>query len=105
MEIHSIPVISTAHLTREVAERLSKEGNNNPWCPCASWEHGFFVHLDDLEARAVEGEPTPRCLIEIRDWMRKKNLSAINGDLNTRADWVRLDQDADTVNELNSYPW
>ncbi|MDF9778843.1 hypothetical protein [Pseudomonas baetica] len=105
MEIHSLPVISTSHITQEVAERLTKEGNNNPWCPSASWEHGFFLHLDELEARASETVTIPQCLIDIRDWMRKKKLSAINGDLKTRADWVRLDQDADIEDDLPSYDW
>ncbi|MGE8063935.1 hypothetical protein [Pseudomonas sp. NPDC089569] len=105
MEIHSLPVISTAHVTQEVADRLTKEGNNNPWCPCASWEHGFFLHLDELEARESDDVTIPQCLIDIRDWLRAKDLRNTCGDSTTRADWVRLDQDCDTVEGLPTYDW
>ncbi|MHC5194928.1 DUF5983 family protein [Pseudomonas frederiksbergensis] len=105
MEIHSLPVISTAHLTEEVAALLTKEGNNNPWCPCASWEYGFFLHLDDLEARMSETVTIPQCLIDIRDWLRAKNLRSTCGDTTVRADWVRLDQSADAEEGLPAYDW
>lgn len=105
MEIHSLPVISTSHISQEVAERLTKEGNNNPWCPCASWEHGFFLHLDELEVRESETVTIPKCLIQIRNWLREKNLRTTNGNTTTRADWVRLDSDGEIQNGLQSYPW
>lgn len=105
MEIHSVPVISTNHLTKEAAERLSAAGNKNPWCVCASWEHGLFLHLDDLEAATTEEDPVPQCLYDIRDWMRSKNLICTSGNTTFRGDWVRLDGDADTEEDLRSYDW
>ncbi|MCK1789002.1 hypothetical protein [Pseudomonas violetae] len=105
MEIICLPVISTAHVTQEVAERLTNEGNNNPWCPGASWEHGFFLHLDELEARSSETVTIPQCLIDIRNWLRAQNLRSTNGVRSMRTDWVRLDQDADVAEGLPSYDW
>lgn len=105
MELQTLPVISTNHLTQEVAERLTASGNKNPWCVCASWEHGFFLHLDDLEAAECEADPMPQCLIDIRDWLRAKNLICTDGDRTFRGDWVRLDGDADPVDDLPSYDW
>jgi hypothetical protein len=105
LELHTLPVISTCHLTKEVSERLTNDAQNNPWCTCASWEHGFFLHLDDLESSETNGESMPQCLIDIRDWMRTKNLRSTHGDVTMRADWVRLDSAADTEDDLPSYDW
>jgi hypothetical protein len=105
MEIHSLPVISTSHITQEVAERLTKEGNNNSWCVCASWENGFFLHLDDLEAAVCQDDSTPQCLFDIRDWLRTKNLICTDGDHRFRGDWVRLDSDGAVQEDLPSYDW
>lgn len=105
MEIQSLPVISTCHLTQEVADRLTKDGNENPWCVCASWEHGFFLHLDELEAAESDDEPTPQCLFDIRDWLRAKNLPCTDGDRQFRGDWVRLDSSAETQEDLRAYDW
>lgn len=105
MEQHCIPNISTAHLTKEIADRLAKDGNNNPWCVCASWEEGFFLHLDELEASESEEEPTPQCLFDIRDWMRTKNFVCTDGDIRFRGDWVRLDSAAAAQDDLPVYEW
>jgi hypothetical protein len=105
MELHVLPVISTNHLTQEVAERLTNDGNNNPWCVCASWENGFFLHLDELEGAESEEEPAPQCLFDIRDWLRAKNLVCTDGDQKFRGDWVRLDSDAEPQDDLPSYDW
>lgn len=98
LEIHKIPCISTAHLTKEVAEQLEHERDDNPWCPCAAWPHGFFLFLDDLE---VNDEEAPQCLVDIRDWLR--NLECQSTVDNSR--WVRLDCDAERVEGLAAYDW
>lgn len=98
VEIHTIPAISTAHLTKEVAERLTAEGNKNPWCPCAAWDYGYFLFLDELEAS--DGE-VPQCLLDTRDWLRNLEDRGILGS----SRWVRLDRDADTVDGLPTYDW
>lgn len=98
LEIHKIPMISTAHLTREVADVLTKRRDGNPWCPCAAWEFGYFLFLDNPEAGRA---PVPQCLLDIRDWLRKQEAAGVLD--NSR--WVRLDGDAPTVEELPTYDW
>lgn len=117
MEIHHIPVISTGHLTREVAEYLTAHGDDNPWCVCAPYQEGFFLYLEELEAYDPESvhsdlasvvgrPPMPQCLIDIRDWMRKHDLPFIaDGARLGPACWVRLDSDADPTPDLPTYDW
>lgn len=93
ISVHQIPVISTGHLTQEVAERLTANGDKNPWCPCAEWEFGFFLYLDEPEAGLEE---PPQCLLDIRDWLKASGFTAC---------WVRLDCDADRVPDLPFYDW
>ena len=88
-----VPTISTGHLTEEVAAQLTNQGDKNPWCPCAEWDYGFFLYLEEPEAR---GEETPQCLLDIRDWLRAEGFTDC---------WVRLDCDADQVPNLPAYNW
>lgn len=98
LEIHGIPVISTAHITREVASRLDSEHQN--WCACAVYRDvGFFLFLDELPS--TEEDPVPQCLLDIRDWRMKLESE---GKLDNSR-WVRLDCDADTVEGLTTYDW
>ena len=97
LEIHTIPVISTAHITREVANRLDSE--HQPWCACACYRDvGFFLYLDE---HSDMDEPVPQCLLDIRDW--RMSLEREGKLDNCR--WVRLDCDADTVDGLPTYDW
>lgn len=96
LEVVRMPVISTAHLTKEVAEILLKQGNDNPWVPCANWEYGHFLYLDDPEAREGEDEADITCLYAIRDWLREQGFTD---------SWVRLDCDAEPVEGLPTYDW
>lgn len=98
IEIHHIPVISTGHLTQEVAERLTQERNENPWCVCAEWEHGFFLYLDEPEAGTEE---CPQCLLDIRNWLRRMETTSVIDNCR----WVRLDTDADAADTLPFYDW
>ena len=117
METHPIPVISISHLTREAAEYLTAHGDDNPWCVCATYQEGFFLYLDELEAydpesvhpdlaAAVGRPPMPRCLIDIRDFLCKQGLHAEeNARPLGRSCWIRLDRDADPVDGLPTYDW
>jgi hypothetical protein len=99
---HEIPVISTAHITLEVATRLDAENDRNPWCPCAAWSYGYFLYLDEPEAGLTE---PPQCLLDIRDWLRKQPMQ-VDGRLGTPGScWVRLDSDAEKVDGLPTYDW
>lgn len=98
LEIHTIPVISTAHITREVAERL--DSGHQQWCACAVYHDvGFFLYLD--EPQPAEGDPVPQCLLDIRDWRMKLERE---GKLDNSR-WVRLDCDADPAECLPTYDW
>lgn len=90
IEVHQIPVISTSHLTREVAEQLTRERDKNPWCTCAAWEHGYFLYLDELP------EGAPKCLEDICQWLKKHSFTAC---------WVRLDCDGAPQEDLPTYDW
>lgn len=90
IETHEIPVISTAHLTREVSETLSQYNDKNQWCACASWQFGYFLYLDELE------EDAPKCLEDICEWLKENNFTDC---------WVRLDGSASEVETLPTYEW
>lgn len=98
LEIHTIPVISTAHITEEVSRRLS-DGSSR-WCACAEYvDCGFFLYLD--EPHGTEFDPVPQCLLDIRDWRKRLQLE---GRLDNSC-WVRLECDADPVEDLPVYDW
>lgn len=100
MELHTIAVISTSHLSQDVARILTAQGNNNPWVSCSSWEHGFFLHLEELE------QSTPQCLIDIRNWLRSKELPCSDsGGQKWFGTWIRLDGDAEPESDLPRYDW
>jgi hypothetical protein len=90
LEVHQVPVISTAHLTEETSKALTALGNENTWCVCASWEHGFFLYLDELD------DDVPQCLRDIADWLKRRGFTDC---------WVRLDSDADRADTLTAYEW
>jgi len=90
IETQQIPVISTAHLTREVAEVLDEQGYKNPWCVCAAWKFGYFLYLDEL------GEDAPQSLRAIHGWLTKHGFTDR---------WVCLDPDAPEVETLPTYEW
>ena len=96
IESHNIPVISTPHLTVDVAEALTNQRNNNPWAPCADWEHGFFLCLERIGRHCGEPVAAPRCLSDIREWLIDNGFNSC---------WVRLDSDGPTVGDLPSYEW
>ena len=102
LEVHGIPVISTAHLTKEVADVLTKKGDGNPWVCCVPWGYGYFICLDDLdEPYSPDGDPVPQCLLDICNWRRKLERE---GKLDNSR-WVRLDCDADRADSLPTYDW
>lgn len=92
IEIHRIPVISTAHITQEVSDRLDR--NDNPWVACANYVGcGYFLYVEEPYGGE---EPVPQCLLDICDWLTKH-------DFTDR--WVRLDGDGDEADDLPVYDW
>lgn len=91
-ETMQLPVISTGHLTQEVAARLTKEGDNNPWVICAPYDCGYFLwisHDQDDELKM------PQCLRDIRAVL----------DIGSTGVWVRLDSDAGFHPQIPVYNW
>lgn len=87
VERMTLPVISTAHLTEEVARRLAGDGDDNPWgFTCAPYAEGVFLWL------GAPDKNDPQCLRDIQKWLGAPG-------------WVRLDSDAPKVKELPTYEW
>lgn len=86
----TMPVISTGHLDKETADLFSRLGDKNEWCPCLAWDYGWILYLDDV---FDEG---PQCLNDICDWLQKHGFHDC---------WVRLDRDAEQVEDLPYYDW
>lgn len=98
LEVHTIPVISTAHITEEVAQQLAR--NPYRWCAGAAFsDSGFFLFLDDPTPEL--GDEVPQCLLDIRDWRMKLERE---GKLDNSR-WVRLDRDAELADDLPTYDW
>jgi hypothetical protein len=96
LEVHQIPSISLSHITKEVNDRLEKDGG--PWCACAQLDGcGFFLYLD--EPQGTDAEPVPQCLTDIRDW----RMELESRGLLDNSRWVRLDCDSDPVEGLATY--
>lgn len=88
--IMQVPVLSTAHLSKTVAETMTAERSRYQWCAVAEWTYGYFVYLAELDIDA------PQCLHDIYTWLTKNGFTDC---------WVRLDADADPVEELHTYNW
>lgn len=95
LEIHKIPVFSTAHVDENTAEVLN---GKKPTVPCAKWENGWFLFLDVANDAS---DSWPRCLVDI-GW-RLRVLEA-GGELDDSR-WVRLDVDGPKDNVLPTYEW
>ena len=74
LEIHKMPSISTGHLTKEVADILTAQGDGNPWCPCATWEYGYFLFLDEPEAGLA---PVPKTVSPATRWTTSRLISCL----------------------------
>lgn len=94
IEHMQIPVISTAHLTKEIADVLTKQGDKNPWVICAPYEYGYFLWINDREH--YEPGSVPECLLAISDALQQTDRLGV---------WVRLDADADKLQNAPTYNW
>ena len=92
LEMLTMPVISTAHLTPATARTLTELGYKNTWTVCATYLEGFFIFVP-------------------RDWPNRglppdlRDLFAWACALTPDTWWVRLDNDAATVSDLPIYDW
>lgn len=86
------PLISTAHITEDTnnwADELSLLDRNNYMI--IPMLYGFMVYVGEDES---ESKNFPEDLQAVLAWARTRGFQ-----------WVRLDRDADTVEELNTYDW
>lgn len=91
MRIDQVPVIATSHISRFTANVFEEKGDKNPWVTCASYEGGWLLWFGV--------DP-----YDILDWpadLRALYRWATDGGYC----WVRLDCDADTVPELQTFDW
>nr|WP_019367524.1 hypothetical protein [Pseudomonas luteola] len=91
LDIISMPVISNHHLDDVTASRLLSEGDNNPWCLCATYQTGMILELGDVD---LEKE-IPRCLIDLRHWLQDRNFPM----------WVMLEPAGVVHPDLPLYDW
>lgn len=87
------PVISTAHMTEDVAQELADTlpGEDVFGCYCAVTGHGGFVRAPDDEA---EFESLPVSLRDCLRWAKREGF-----------EWLRFDADGDQIGELTVYEW
>jgi hypothetical protein len=87
-----MPVLSTAHITRETNELLLAQGDSVPWMSCAVYDVGYFISvpLDDSHHLC----PPPQDLIAIWNWAREHGYQ-----------WIRLDAAGDQIDALPSHDW
>lgn len=93
-----VPVISTAHLTENVARELAETlpGEDFYGFYNAVTPHGGFIacgeEIDDgFNSPLID---TPKCLRDCLRWANREGF-----------EWIRFDADGDQVGELTIYEW
>jgi hypothetical protein len=88
--IHSIPMVSTAHISKAADEWLTY--GYNPWAIIASYEGGHFICT---ALHNIEMLPNlPKSLAVVLTWA-----------FDNKYNWIQLDRDGDIVPELPQYKW
>lgn len=92
VETHTVPIISTSHMTPDVARAIAEDGDGNQWSiPVAKYGQGcVFLGCNNPQP----SEAWPDCIRRIYAW------ATANGFY-----MVRLDADADQVAGLTFYHW
>lgn len=94
LELMTVPVISTAHLTQATGVKLTQDGDTNLWTVCAPYEHGWFLYMQS-DLTALDSD-TPPDLLDLFKWAKTDGRNF---------DYVRLDCDAGAVEGLPLYNW
>lgn len=92
-EITKMLTISTEHITPETAEKLNKEpdANNMSLCVYEKAEFGWFIHIpEDMDDCEQVPDDLRRC-IEFAD--------------EQGCEWLCIDCDGETVDELPLHEW
>lgn len=88
-----VPVISSAHITQETAELLTRNPDTLP-VEVAPYRYGWFVFIFIPEIDVS----LPADLAEVFGWFREQ--PQFEG-----ANWLRIDADGDVVDGLPTYDW
>ncbi|MBS2132065.1 hypothetical protein KEX41_28165 (plasmid) [Burkholderia thailandensis] len=91
--LQTLPVLTTAHLSRTTQQLLESEGDRNPWCYCGLYEFGFFLSVPaDNTLSELSERTAPQDLLALWQWARGE-----------RYEWVRLDADGVACASLPTY--
>ena len=90
-----VPVISTAHITEDVARELAETlpGEDFYGLLNAVTPFGGFVACDDPDYPS-DMPPLPKCLRDCFNWAVDEGF-----------EWIRFDADGDQIGELTVYEW
>ena len=89
-KIHRYIELSTAHISKDTAQKLSNSQIEYNSILARKYEYGFYIHiLQDLK-----GEKPPNDLKEIVNYAQKKGVELLI-----------LDRDCEKTNELRTYEW
>lgn len=89
MNMLSMPVIATCHITAATSDLLSAQGDQNPWTIVAPYEEGFFIYV-----QSEDMPDQPKEFSDIFAWARANGF-----------EWVRLDAAGDDIDGLPQYDW
>jgi hypothetical protein len=98
VEIMSCPVISTAHLTEDEAQRSPCDWPTH----CMESEYGFLVYFGTVAdlRNTIEGGGGPDPLDEWRGFLAAAEWAQSHG-----FEWIRFDQDAEQQPGVPTYEW
>lgn len=90
----SVPVLSTAHVSKATDDFIMMERDSTPWMRCANYDMGYFISVPDSDLATCPKEmpPAPQDLKDIWAWARARDH-----------DWVRLDSNAEVIDGLPTY--
>lgn len=100
LEISKMLTLSTAHLTEKTAKALEEAAEELPpyctinWAPSFTREEGYIWHVGDENPVVQAGRDFPD------EFAALFSLALENG-----CDWLMLDRDADTADNLPTYEW
>ena len=86
-EISKVLTLATSHITLETNDWLSDEHECS--LPCYPTEYGFFVFVPGYESHTIPSDLRSICELATK----------------LGCDWVQLDRDANTIDELQKYNW
>ena len=88
--VSRVPVLSTAHVSRETMEWLIANPGDHEFGVVANYSHGVFLQLDNRN----EAPEAPAEIRQLQQWIRPRHYQ-----------WIRLDTNGDVVPGLPIHDW